>query len=461
MKRYIKSNRISNLNPIFATHYDTKAAEMLAKSGLFDEETSRKIINQLQDEIHAFVHCPPFLEKYLKGISRMIIENSNGDVSKAQEFISTCPDIFDKYLSYVIDLRNKLGGVEYDNHFINEMSFQDVKDAIKEFPVKYYDELPEPEKDNRISGYTLVPIESYDDFHHLFGGHWTGNGTDTNGTYAGYGGTAWCHANDPSTYHNWTGNTKMFFVLMANNFKNIEFDSESNSRNPKDNYGNSLIALLVDRYGGLEKATLRCNHVGVNSNADKQYQTYRQLSSLAGFDVEKAVKDYMQESKHKYGMYIYKNSKYGMVAADSIRYNETTLYRIQALKDFGDVHNGDLGGYIENLSNLSVEGNCWIYNMAKVYGSANVFENAQVANRAVVGGSAQIYGNSVVSNTATIIGSSHVYDDANVFGNAILVGHCEISDRAMIYGNAYVNNAYVRGSASVNYRVRRGSVIEE
>ena len=44
-----------------------------------------------------------------------------------------------------------------------------------------------------------------------------------------------------------------------------------------------------------------------------------------------------------------------------------TLYRIEALKDFGDVKEGDKGGYVENHSNLSQYGNCWIYDTAKVY----------------------------------------------------------------------------------------------
>ena len=43
-----------------------------------------------------------------------------------------------------------------------------------------------------------------------------------------------------------------------------------------------------------------------------------------------------------------------------------TLCRIKALKDFGDVKAGDLGGYIEDYKNLSHDGNCWIYDNAKV-----------------------------------------------------------------------------------------------
>jgi len=45
--------------------------------------------------------------------------------------------------------------------------------------------------------------------------------------------------------------------------------------------------------------------------------------------------------------------------------NDSILYRIRALKDFGDVKKGDIGGYIQSKSNLSQEGNVWIYDAAK------------------------------------------------------------------------------------------------
>jgi len=37
---------------------------------------------------------------------------------------------------------------------------------------------------------------------------------------------------------------------------------------------------------------------------------------------------------------------------ETLIHNEITLYRIQALKDFGNVRNGDLGGYNSSLINL-------------------------------------------------------------------------------------------------------------
>lgn len=52
------------------------------------------------------------------------------------------------------------------------------------------------------------------------------------------------------------------------------------------------------------------------------------------------------------------------------RLGDRTLYRIKAIRDFGDVKTGELGGWIEKESNLSQEGNSWIYRNAKVWGAS-------------------------------------------------------------------------------------------
>lgn len=51
---------------------------------------------------------------------------------------------------------------------------------------------------------------------------------------------------------------------------------------------------------------------------------------------------------------------------ETINYCGTTLYRIEALKNFSNVKKGDKGGFVQSKDNLSDEGDCWIYNDAKV-----------------------------------------------------------------------------------------------
>ena len=59
-----------------------------------------------------------------------------------------------------------------------------------------------------------------------------------------------------------------------------------------------------------------------------------------------------------------------------------TLYRIKALKDFLDVKKGNLGGWVEKESNLSQDGDAWVYGDAWVSGNARVSGDARVYGNA-------------------------------------------------------------------------------
>lgn len=56
---------------------------------------------------------------------------------------------------------------------------------------------------------------------------------------------------------------------------------------------------------------------------------------------------------------------------ETIEVYGTALHRIKALKDFGNVKKGELGGYVESEHNLSQEGNCWVCGNAEVCGNAD------------------------------------------------------------------------------------------
>lgn len=60
------------------------------------------------------------------------------------------------------------------------------------------------------------------------------------------------------------------------------------------------------------------------------------------------------------------------------------LFRIKALVSFGNVKSGDLGGYVEKESNLSHDGDAWVYGNAKVCGNAKVYGNAEVCGDAEI-----------------------------------------------------------------------------
>ena len=91
-----------------------------------------------------------------------------------------------------------------------------------------------------------------------------------------------------------------------------------------------------------------------------------------------------------------------------------TLYRIQALRDFGDVKEGEFGGWIESEKNLSHEGSAWISGNARVSGNACVYGDARVYGDAQVSGDSWVYGDARVYGDAQVSGDAWVYGDADI-----------------------------------------------
>ena len=88
------------------------------------------------------------------------------------------------------------------------------------------------------------------------------------------------------------------------------------------------------------------------------------------------------------------------------------LFQIKALVSFGNVKEGELGGYIEKEENLNHDGNAWVCGDAWVYGDAKVCGDAWVC------GNAWVYGNAEVCGDAKVCGDAWVYGNAKVCGDA-------------------------------------------
>ena len=147
---------------------------------------------------------------------------------------------------------------------------------------------------------------------------------------------------------------------------------------------------------------------------------------------------------------------------ETLSWNGHTLHRIKALRSFGDVEVGELGGWIENEDNLSQDDDCWVSDEAKVFGNAKVSDNATVSDYAEVYGKAKVYHNAVVKDNAKVYGRAVVYgwgwvcDNAKVGGHAKVYGHADIRGYAWVFGDAQVygdallsDNAKVGGNAHV------------
>lgn len=135
---------------------------------------------------------------------------------------------------------------------------------------------------------------------------------------------------------------------------------------------------------------------------------------------------------------------------ETINLNGVTLYRIEALKYFGEIKKGDKGGFIESENNLAHEGDAWVSDNAHVYGDACVFNNAHVYGNAFVSGYAQVYGDAFVYGNAWLYDNTRVCDYARVADNARVYGDANVCDDSSVFGSALVyDNARVCGDALV------------
>lgn len=116
---------------------------------------------------------------------------------------------------------------------------------------------------------------------------------------------------------------------------------------------------------------------------------------------------------------------------------QVELRQIRALRDFADVKAGALGGWVDDESCLSQQGDCWIYD-----------ENSVVFNGAKVGGNAR------VSQPCDIRDGAKISDNAWIDG-------AQIGDRAHVSGNAMVQRSEVRGECHIfgEARVMNGSLV--
>lgn len=115
-----------------------------------------------------------------------------------------------------------------------------------------------------------------------------------------------------------------------------------------------------------------------------------------------------------------------------IEYEGRTLYRIKALKSFASVREGDRGGYVQCLSNLSQEGDSWVFDEAKVYDSALISQNAIISNKAEVYGDALVSGNARVRDQAKVSGPLIITDSADICSNAYVSGRLYLSGDILI-----------------------------
>ena len=132
------------------------------------------------------------------------------------------------------------------------------------------------------------------------------------------------------------------------------------------------------------------------------------------------------------------------------------VYRIKAVRDFGNVRRGDLGGYVASYDNLSMDGNCWIYDDAVVAGGARIWDDAEVRESAVVCDYAVIDKRAFVTERAIVKDFAIITDDSLIADKAVIAGNSVVSGSSCVDRNANIeensqimDNARVTGAATI------------
>lgn len=158
-------------------------------------------------------------------------------------------------------------------------------------------------------------------------------------------------------------------------------------------------------------------------------------------------------------------TKYELVTTEAIGPRGRALFRVRALRNFGDVKAGDVGGFVEGTHNLSQEGECWIYDNAMAVQRAQVRDNGRLKGNSIVLLNSRVRENAEVSGAcwidmdSDIAGTSRVSGSVRV-GSGVLRGHAQargdviIPSGVLIEGNKVVSRGIVPQGRHIGLRYR-------
>lgn len=117
-------------------------------------------------------------------------------------------------------------------------------------------------------------------------------------------------------------------------------------------------------------------------------------------------------------------------------------FRVKAIKSFGNIKIGQIGGIVSGEQNLAQDGTCWIDFDSSVTDNAFVSGNAQVMKGSRLIGNARVYDDASIK-------CSILSDFVEIYDNAI-IDHSTVSVRSKVYGKAVVKLAELSGYTKIH-----------
>ena len=201
--------------------------------------------------------------KYLRGIIRICCDNNEGinfftinhapDKRLLKKFRQIINHIYTNDLDFNEDL-NGLTLVQLNKIIGAKMRVSAYKEWLA-------NRKQEEEVQNTFGEYKVVPINSHEEA----------------SRYAKY--TAWCVTHSQSNYDGYTGDGSRFFFCLKNGFKNVV--RRRGEECPLDEYGLSMVSVLIRQNGTVKHITTRWNHDNEGED-NSNLHTLEQVEQILG-----------------------------------------------------------------------------------------------------------------------------------------------------------------------------------
>ena len=229
--------------------------------------------NRTVDKVRSFIHnSRDYQCSYLVGATRLWMDNGFGDMTDQQ---LNSPDVAKKLdtLSTLIMYAEKSGGFDANlNGMSADQLYGKFKEQIESDKEAIRNEVNRGEYKTN-NDYTIEPIDTFEEA----------------SKYSMY--CSWCVTKDETHYEQYTkSGIYRFYFCLKNGFEKLP--EEKGEGYPLDEYGNSMLAVLVRDDGSLESCTNRWNN-------EQHAYNEEGLSKLFGVNFYETFKPSDEESKRK------------------------------------------------------------------------------------------------------------------------------------------------------------------
>ena len=277
--------------------YIKAAINKLKAAGKYNREKTDADVKVIAQRFKPKFHTNSALG-YFNSVVRWYSEDPDNFIKPKNADGTQSEDKLERALAYLKQFLNTQDLVQKDGEKVkSQISLEDFQSMMKKISDEDAKNAASIKFKVEDKGYKIIPFMSYEDLHQKFGGNATG--------YDGE--SEWCHTNGQSTYESWTADyTRFFFVIAKDGWEKIKpHDNPRKDDNAYDEYGLSLMAILVSKEGKLLKCTLRWNHViepkytKPGREVDGAFISFAELSQVTGLDVEAEVKRQLAEVLEK------------------------------------------------------------------------------------------------------------------------------------------------------------------